>query len=1031
MSSTTGGSRKLSEKLAAQHTEWSKYLDSYQSLGTPGPHHRRHSKSFQGISGIISAEEEDPDEDPFEYIWNLVQGPFVLFCIGISCAIIGYTVIVITNIGNDFRQSLAIRGTVVDFTTIASYLDILHYVAFCMAFALLSLVITQWICPSAAGSGLPEMKAILSGTIKPVLLSPQLILAKLGGLLAAFTAGLSIGKEGPFVHVAAAVADNIMRLPMFRSLHEQDSKRLDVLSHACAAGVASSFGASFGSVLFALEFTSTSYVLRMLPEAFVTAITSITVIKQFDTQVGETLFVNSDDDAKHAVSIMGSSLVEVFIFIGIGVTGGLLGVGFVALVDNITSLRNRLLSVKMYGADVVLSRKFMFVILVVLIVAPLQYFELVFGLHGDHPGKYLFETPWYPPPPPKENDDDNIAFVVPSLQLMTFLPYKFLVTALSVTLPLPVGLFTPVFMIGGIIGRLIGELIASISAFDNRVRVVSNYLPREYALIGAAAFSTGVTRAISTAVIIFELSNNPHLCLPISLAIVSSYFVSQRLYKNVYEALMDTNSIPFMQELPSSERYVSVTKVMETLHPKDVLSLGDTYRYVEEVLVEAGKVQSMIERCASNDNEIARSDGKVGDRYAYNMSKADFIPVVKDRHSMQLIGVVQKIHLLEALSHFPSLNSPDGTPWSSLQRLNSGVMVYNLGRPDAYSPLSLDNTQDRVTSVDNSDQNEKNNTIPLREVSSNNAIKVKMSDAEGKDASIRFIFNGSYTILSPEHIDQSTVKYSQSMYSLPSGSDISEYPVVIDYDDEDLEKNIKGSRGTGHMSNADNDKNNATTTKNGPIASTYGNTHSHLTATTSDSSSVVFDIPAVYLDPSPFILLDTCILSKADLCFRRLKLNSAYVISGGRLVGLITYIRFVKYISSKAKRPLVRCFKLLRAIVTAVCKCLLVSRSNATSGMHISSSFASANSANYSPRMDLKESYSTSSGDDNSMLRNGSTSSSSSIPIRSANLNFGSLPNHASDNHEKEEKSALLKAGSAHGQRDGVNRSDRYGSTNE
>jgi hypothetical protein len=39
------------------------------------------------------------------------------------------------------------------------------------------------------------------------------------------------------------------------------------------------------------------------------------------------------------------------------------------------------------------------------------------------------------------------------LAILLYLPYKFLVTAFSVTLPLPVGLFMPVFLTGGVLGR--------------------------------------------------------------------------------------------------------------------------------------------------------------------------------------------------------------------------------------------------------------------------------------------------------------------------------------------------------------------------------------------------------------------------------------------------------------------------------------------------------------------------------------------------------------------------------------------------
>ena len=44
-----------------------------------------------------------------------------------------------------------------------------------------------------------------------------------------------------------------------------------------------------------------------------------------------------------------------------------------------------------------------------------------------------------------------------SLHVWLYFPMKLFITVISVTLPLPVGLFTPVFLIGGTFGRLFGE----------------------------------------------------------------------------------------------------------------------------------------------------------------------------------------------------------------------------------------------------------------------------------------------------------------------------------------------------------------------------------------------------------------------------------------------------------------------------------------------------------------------------------------------------------------------------------------------
>ena len=57
----------------------------------------------------------------------------------------------------------------------------------------------------------------------------------------------------------------------------------------------------------------------------------------------------------------------------------------------------------------------------------------------------------------KKTKDDGFH----TLGLMTLLPLKFVYTAFCVVSPLPAGIFSPVFAIGGILGRLIGNAIQS------------------------------------------------------------------------------------------------------------------------------------------------------------------------------------------------------------------------------------------------------------------------------------------------------------------------------------------------------------------------------------------------------------------------------------------------------------------------------------------------------------------------------------------------------------------------------------------
>lgn len=71
------------------------------------------------------------------------------------------------------------------------------------------------------------------------------------GLAFSVASGLSLGKEGPLVQIAAATANVSSRF--VRKYDRNEAKRREVLSAGCAAGVAVAFGAPVGGVLFSLE----------------------------------------------------------------------------------------------------------------------------------------------------------------------------------------------------------------------------------------------------------------------------------------------------------------------------------------------------------------------------------------------------------------------------------------------------------------------------------------------------------------------------------------------------------------------------------------------------------------------------------------------------------------------------------------------------------------------------------------------------------------------------------------------------------
>ena len=123
----------------------------------------------------------------------------------------------------------------------------------------MSIYLTAVISPLAIGSGIPEMKSILSGGMTQQggsYLSVRTLTAKVLGLTLALGAGLPLGKEGPFVHISCCLVMTLINhTSLFPVIRRSKPLRMQMLAVGCAVGVSSTFGAPIGGVLFSLEVT--------------------------------------------------------------------------------------------------------------------------------------------------------------------------------------------------------------------------------------------------------------------------------------------------------------------------------------------------------------------------------------------------------------------------------------------------------------------------------------------------------------------------------------------------------------------------------------------------------------------------------------------------------------------------------------------------------------------------------------------------------------------------------------------------------
>ena len=147
---------------------------------------------------------------------------------------------------------------------------VILYIFLWVCITLIAVELTKRVAPIAAGSGIPEVKAILAGFSIPGFLEPRTLVAKVLGVVLLLGAGLPIGKEGPFIHTAAILAELLMRVPFF-ARHTNELFRNQMLSAAAAVGVSAAFGAPIGGILFSIEATANYYATSHYWGAFLCA----------------------------------------------------------------------------------------------------------------------------------------------------------------------------------------------------------------------------------------------------------------------------------------------------------------------------------------------------------------------------------------------------------------------------------------------------------------------------------------------------------------------------------------------------------------------------------------------------------------------------------------------------------------------------------------------------------------------------------------------------------------------------------------
>lgn len=519
--------------------------------------------------------------------------------------------------------------------------------------ALLVGPLIAWFAREAKGHGVPEVMRSL--VLQGGRIRARVALAKIVASALCIGTGGSAGREGPIVQVGSALGSTIGQV-----LHLSDERIKNLVACGAAAGIAATFNAPIAGVAFAIEVLMSELKVKMFGNVVVSAVSASIVSRMF----------LGDHPAFNAPPYSLQSPLAIGLYLLLGLLAAVMGIFFIRLLDRVESAFDAWkfpLMLKPAVGGLLLG--------LIGIAYHVSGFggAVEIGMAGQS-GALLETIPHF--------YGSGLEFIEKALLgsvdfqlLLLLLLFKPIATSLTLGSGNSGGVFAPSLFMGAMLGGLMGEL------FYWWWPDVAG-LPGSYALVGMAAVFAAAAHAPLTAIlIVFEMSNDYSLILPLMIAAVTASYLAQHLYADsIYTTRLTRKGIRFSQgrDLDIMQG-VQISEVMEE-HPITVRKdncLAELDRRFQEtnllgfpVLDEEGLLWGII---TLQDYEKALSQGAVNLRgltveevavenpltvfadepiwtAIQKMAPRDLarLPVVGRQNRRQLLGLISRSDILRA-----------------------------------------------------------------------------------------------------------------------------------------------------------------------------------------------------------------------------------------------------------------------------------------------------------------------------------------------------------------------------------------------
>jgi CIC family chloride channel protein len=504
----------------------------------------------------------------------------------------------------------------------------------------------------AKGHGVPEvMQALIlrGGRIRA-----RVAVAKIAASALCIGTGGSAGREGPIIQVGSALGSAIGQI-----LRLSDERIRNLVACGAAAGIAATFNAPIAGVAFAIEVLMCGLQMRAFGNVVIAAVAASVVSRSI---IGDTF-------AFQVPAYSMNSPIDIILYLILGLTAAFVGIMFMKMLN--------------FSEDVFDNWKFPQILKpavggVLLGILGLAYMNLpglgIDSTSGAHGGGMATPIP--------HMYGSGFPFIEAAIQgnaglwlLVILIFLKPLATAFTLGSGNSGGVFAPSLFIGAMLGGTMGHFF-------------SNWFPSiigntgAFALVGMAALFSATARAPLTAMlIVFEMSNDYSMILPLMVAGVAASYFSQWLHpESIYTMKLAKRGVRFVEGRDMDiMQGVKISEVMKgrpvTIHKDQYFS--DAMALFQEknllgfpVLQDDDKLWGIVtlqdmQRTQSQENFSSRglkvSDFAVEDPVTVfpdepiwaaiqKMSPRDLarLPVISRDGSERLVGLISRSDILRA-----------------------------------------------------------------------------------------------------------------------------------------------------------------------------------------------------------------------------------------------------------------------------------------------------------------------------------------------------------------------------------------------